>query len=126
MATDDLNVADLETLAATLNAIDGVSKASTDPSEVRTPGVWIRFDTIDTGTLSDLCLKVTLFAVVGSSNTRARDLKNLQDLFNLIKPALAELGGPSGPVNARAALVLPGSQALLPAFEIPLDLYTTN
>lgn len=126
MATDDLNVSDLESLAAMLKAIDGVSSASTDPSEIRTPGVWIRFDAIETGTLSDLALKVTLYAVVGSSNGRGRDLKNLQDLYNLIKPTLAEIGGPSGPINARAALVLPGSQTPLPAFEIPLDLYTTN
>lgn len=125
MATDDFNPADLDDVAASLKAIEGVNSADTDPSKVQTPGVWIRFDGLGAGTLAGLAVKVTLHAVVASTGDRRRDLGAVATLHNLIKPVVESLGGPSGVITP-TGLILPGSATPLPCLQVPVDLMTTN
>lgn len=124
MATDDLDFANLDQLTQLIKDA-GVSSVSTDASEVRTPGVWIRLVSIPPGTLAGLTLRLTVNVVVANSTTRTRTESALADLFNQVMPVITEVGGPSGDITP-IGLVLPGSQTPLPCLSIPLDLLTTN
>lgn len=123
MATDDLNLDDLDDLVALVKAA-GVRSVELDPAKVNAPGVWVRFDGIATGTLSGLTLRTTLFLVVPEQD-RKRAGKALQELFNKVVPVLRTIGGPSGDTTP-AGLALPPSQTPLPALAVPMDLLTIN
>lgn len=126
MATDDLNLDDLQLLVEELKARPGVKYASTDPEEIDTPGVWVRFDGAELqATLTNLRVKVTLHLVVAPANERARTNKALSDLFNTVKPVVEDHGGATGLIKP-VGLQLPGAQSPQPCLQIPLDLLTSN
>lgn len=125
MAVDDFNPDDLEELAQLLRDVEGIETADIDPSKVRTPGVWVRFDGLSLGTLGALGVKVTLHPVVASTGNRPRDLAGLAALFNRVKPVAQQLGAPLDDVRV-VALTLPGSSTPLACLQIPIELHTTQ
>lgn len=127
MAVDDFNPADIDELVAELIAADPsreiVRSASLNPDEVNVPGVWVRLDSLDKGTLSGLRVRLTLHMIVSPAGGFARTLAQLAGMWNLLRPVVARYGGPTGPVT-RVSVILAANAAPMPALAVPLDLLT--
>lgn len=123
MSTQDLDFGNLDELAGLLTAA-GVRSASTNPAEITTPGVWIRFDGVSLDRLAGCTIKLTLHLIVGDAEPRIV-MPELAALFNQVRPVLNDLGGPAGDTT-RVGVVLPNSTKPLPALAVPLDLITTT
>jgi hypothetical protein len=125
VATDDLNVADLDELVELLKATDPagetIRSVSLDPSEVNVPGIWVSLTGVGPHTLAGVTISLTLYLIVEDAGF-ARTLGRLADLYNLVRPALP---GPPG-VATRSGVVLPGSTTPMPALAVPFDMLTTN
>lgn len=118
-----LNPADLAAFLDLLRAKDRISSASTDPSKVQTPGVWVRIDNIDAGPLAAGAeVDMTLFPVAGDLDWDDA-WKVLLPLQDDVLAVLNEIGGAGAPISP-TSLVLQGSQAPKPALSIPFTLHT--
>lgn len=129
MAVDDFNPADLDELAAALKATDPAGdvlrSVSLNPDEVQLPGIWIRFDGLGAGTLGGLVVRTTLHLIVPNAGGVGRVLAALAQLRNLVQPAVAGYGGPSGDVT-RTSVLLAANTSPMPALAVPLDLLTSQ
>lgn len=118
-----LDPADLAAFLDLLRAAPAVKSASTDPSKVHTPGVWVRIDAVNPGPLAaGADVDMTLFPVAGDLNWDDA-WKTLLPLQDDVLAVLNEIGGAGAPVTP-TSLVLQGSQAPKPALSIPFTLHT--
>lgn len=120
---DDFDPADIDELVTALQAAE--VHATIDERDVRTPGVWIRHDSLPVGRpLAGCLVRLTLFLVVEKATERTKSQSDLAALWNKVRPVVQHFGGPSGDVNVRVGLTLPGGPTRLPAYSVPLDLIT--
>lgn len=112
-----VSYAAVDDLVAQLAAHDAVTSASTNPEDVRVPGVWVNLnDGIVLDTLGGYTHKARLHLVVANNgHTRSRDA--LAQLLN----GVLTIVEPDG-VMYPAGLVLPDSPAVLPGLVVPLDI----
>lgn len=123
-AVDDLNFANVEELATAIRAA-GITWVTTDRNDLRTPGVWIRFEGLPPSPLAACVMRLSVFAIVEPTSNGAQQDKALADLWNTLRPVLENYGGPAGLVS-RIGLLPDGATTPLPALLAPLDLVTTE
>lgn len=112
-----VSYAAVDDLVDQLAAHEDVTSASTNPEDVRVPGVWVNLlNGIDLDTLGGYTHKAQLHLVVANNgHTRSRDA--LAKLLNAVLTVVE----PDG-VMYPAGLVLPDSPAVLPGLVVPLDI----
>ncbi len=118
-----LDGADLVELCTLLKA-GPIKSASTDPSKVQPlPGVWVRVDSINAGTLASGCdIATTLHLIIGDRGWDSAWDK-LGERLGDVLAVINEIGGPSGPI-VPVGVVLPVSATPMPALAVPFILHT--
>lgn len=116
----DRDLRDLGQLLGTAVPGPALRVVTSDPTKVRTPGCWLRFDRARHDVLSGYSLDVTAHLVVPDQDV-PRAHKQLSELFTSLQPTLEQVGY-TGDNLAFVGLVLPGSSTPLPALAVPLTL----
>lgn len=114
-----LDFAPMVDLVETLNGLDEV-RATLDPAEVNTPGVWVTLEQIRAVNIRhDSRIQAVLYLIAQDQDYQ-RALLALQTLYNAIVPTVLT---PDGPVVPQGVLLPQDPSNPLPALRVPVNLY---
>lgn len=115
MAAGDISLTAVDDFVTFLRDVCEV-EASTDPADLRLPGVWVQIPAIDLDTLAGYTIATRLLLVVPDDGPA----KAMAGLIALLNKVLAHVDA-HGTIEPRTA-ILPEASAPLPALAVPHNL----